>query len=277
MALSQPYPGIKPAYKGNVTETQDELNAWVERVHRAGIQVNCHANGDVAIDMFLTAVERAQKLFPRAGRASEDHALHAHQRRSRPAHQGARRGPGAVHDLRLLQLRQVRLLRRGADEALDGLPLVPRRRHPRGRRIGLQPRAVRAADGHSGDGHAHGLGRRDLGREPEDHRRRSAPRQHLHGAYASHEERSKARSRRASWRTSSCCRRIRTRSIPRRSRTSRSCAPLSVATPCTKHRGNDVKNRTIVGLLLVCCAWGAAANAAQPATPPVTANACAAR
>ena len=35
-------------------------------MHRAGIQVNCHANGDVAIDMFLTAVERAQKLFPRA-------------------------------------------------------------------------------------------------------------------------------------------------------------------------------------------------------------------
>jgi hypothetical protein len=31
--------------------------------------------------------------------------------------------------------------------------------------------------------------------------------------------------------------------------------------------GNDVKNRTIVGLLLVCCAWGAAANAAQLATP----------
>ena len=35
-------------------------------MHRAGIQVNCHANGDVAIDMMLTAVERAQKLFPRA-------------------------------------------------------------------------------------------------------------------------------------------------------------------------------------------------------------------
>ena len=66
MALSQPYPGNSQPYKGNVTETQDELNAWVERVHRAGIQVNCHANGDVAIDMFLTAIERAQKLFPRA-------------------------------------------------------------------------------------------------------------------------------------------------------------------------------------------------------------------
>jgi predicted amidohydrolase YtcJ len=64
MALSIPYPGT--TYKGNVTETQDDLNAWVEKVHRAGIQVNCHANGDVAIDMYLTAFERAQKSFPRA-------------------------------------------------------------------------------------------------------------------------------------------------------------------------------------------------------------------
>ncbi len=66
MALSIPYPGLQSGYRGNITETQDDLNAWIERVHRAGIQVNCHANGDVAIDMFLTAVERAQKAFPRA-------------------------------------------------------------------------------------------------------------------------------------------------------------------------------------------------------------------
>jgi predicted amidohydrolase YtcJ len=66
MALSTPYPGVTPPYKGNITEKQDDLNAWIERVHRAGIQINCHANGDVAIDMMLTAVERAQRLFPRA-------------------------------------------------------------------------------------------------------------------------------------------------------------------------------------------------------------------
>jgi len=65
MALSHPYPGRTPPYSGNLTETQEDLNAWVERVHRAGIQVNCHANGDVAIDRVLTAYERAQKLFPR--------------------------------------------------------------------------------------------------------------------------------------------------------------------------------------------------------------------
>ena len=63
MALSTPYAGT--TYRGNVTEPQPELDAWVERVHRAGIQVNCHANGDVAIDMYLTALERAQRKAPR--------------------------------------------------------------------------------------------------------------------------------------------------------------------------------------------------------------------
>jgi predicted amidohydrolase YtcJ len=64
MALSMPYPGSNPPYSGNVTSTQEDLDAWVLRVHRAGIQVNCHANGDVAIDMYLTAFERAQQAFP---------------------------------------------------------------------------------------------------------------------------------------------------------------------------------------------------------------------
>ena len=64
MAMSVPYPS-RPSFKGTTVETQESLNAWVERVHRAGIQANCHANGDVAIDMYLTAFERAQKGFPR--------------------------------------------------------------------------------------------------------------------------------------------------------------------------------------------------------------------
>jgi predicted amidohydrolase YtcJ len=65
MALSVNYPGT--TYRGNVTTTQADLDAWIEKVHRAGIQANCHANGDVAIDMYLTALERVQKLFPRPG------------------------------------------------------------------------------------------------------------------------------------------------------------------------------------------------------------------
>jgi predicted amidohydrolase YtcJ len=64
MALSQPYDGTNPPYKGNITVNQADLNAWVERVQRAGIQPNCHANGDVAIDMLLTAYERARQVAP---------------------------------------------------------------------------------------------------------------------------------------------------------------------------------------------------------------------
>jgi predicted amidohydrolase YtcJ len=66
MALSIPYPGMKSGYRGNLEETQEVLDAWVSRVHRAGIQVNCHANGDVAIDAVLTALERAQRQHPLA-------------------------------------------------------------------------------------------------------------------------------------------------------------------------------------------------------------------
>lgn len=60
MALSTPYAGRTPPYYGNVTEPQDVLDAWVEKVVRAGIQPNIHANGDVAIAMALTAFERTQ-------------------------------------------------------------------------------------------------------------------------------------------------------------------------------------------------------------------------
>jgi predicted amidohydrolase YtcJ len=66
MALSQPYAGTNPPYSGNITEAQENLNSWAERVQRAGIQPNCHANGDVAIDIVLTAYERAQKVVPRS-------------------------------------------------------------------------------------------------------------------------------------------------------------------------------------------------------------------
>ena len=66
MAISVPYRDITPPYKGNVTTTQEDLNAWVERIHRAGIRPNCHANGDVAIAMMLTAYERALQALPRS-------------------------------------------------------------------------------------------------------------------------------------------------------------------------------------------------------------------
>ena len=64
MSIRAGYPNRRD-YHGNVTTTQADLDQWVERVWRAGIQPNCHANGDVAIDMYLTSLERAQRLFPR--------------------------------------------------------------------------------------------------------------------------------------------------------------------------------------------------------------------
>jgi predicted amidohydrolase YtcJ len=66
MAMSAAYPGSTSGYKGNLTESQDKLNTWCERVHRAGIQMNCHANGDTAIDHVLTAYERVLRMAPQA-------------------------------------------------------------------------------------------------------------------------------------------------------------------------------------------------------------------
>ncbi len=65
MSIRAGYPGRKPPYHGNVTTTQGDLDAWVERVWRAGIQPNCHTNGDIAIDMYLKSLERARRLFPK--------------------------------------------------------------------------------------------------------------------------------------------------------------------------------------------------------------------
>ncbi len=178
MALSVPYPGVEPPYHGNVTTTQDDLNAWVERVHRAGIQVNCHANGDVTIDMVLTAFERAQQLFPRPDPRPKITHCTLDQRRSAAAHQGDRRGPCPVHLLCVLQFRQVPFLRRRTDAADDGLSLLRRRRDYGGGRLGLQPGTVRPADGHPGHGDAHRVERRDLGRRPADQRGRGAAGQH---------------------------------------------------------------------------------------------------
>jgi predicted amidohydrolase YtcJ len=64
MRMSTPFPGTSPPYYGNLTETQEVLDAWMEKVVRAGIQPNCHANGDVPIEMVLTAFERAIAKHP---------------------------------------------------------------------------------------------------------------------------------------------------------------------------------------------------------------------
>lgn len=65
MAMSTPYIG-RPDDYGILTMTAEEIDAAVEKAHRAGFQVGVHANGDVAIAMVLDAYERMQRDFPRA-------------------------------------------------------------------------------------------------------------------------------------------------------------------------------------------------------------------
>jgi len=55
-----------PDNRGGTSWTQEELDKAVIEAHRAGWQVQVHANGDRAQDMVLNAYEAAQKAFPRA-------------------------------------------------------------------------------------------------------------------------------------------------------------------------------------------------------------------
>ena len=66
MRMRTPFVGTNPPCHGNLTATKDVLDVWMEQVVRAGIQPNCHANGDVPIEMVLTAFERAIAKYPRA-------------------------------------------------------------------------------------------------------------------------------------------------------------------------------------------------------------------
>ena len=244
MALSQPYPGDKSGYKGNVTETQETLNAWIEKVHRAGIQVNCHANGDVAIDMFLTAVERAQKLFPRAdARPKITHCTLINENLVQRikaldaipamfttyAYYNSDKFVFYGEDLMKRSMAYRSFLDAGV-HAAAGSDFSP---GPFAPLMGIQGMVTRK--GWDGEG---------LGREPEDHAWRKQSRStRCTAPTRRRKRRSKAPSRRASLPTSSCCRKTRTRSIPRRSRTSRSCARSSAATQRTKHRTRRIANR----------------------------------
>ena len=63
--LSEPYEGSMCDH-GILAMEQDEIERRVIDMHRAGFQVCIHANGDLTIDMVLTAYEKAQKAYPRS-------------------------------------------------------------------------------------------------------------------------------------------------------------------------------------------------------------------
>ena len=62
--LSRPYEGTTDDY-GILAMQAGEIESQVMDMHRAGFQVCIHANGDLTIDMVLTAYEKAQAAFPR--------------------------------------------------------------------------------------------------------------------------------------------------------------------------------------------------------------------
>jgi len=62
--LSKPYVG-RPQDFGILTVSQEELDRRVLLAHSEGWQVGVHANGDVAIEMVLSAYEKAIRAHPR--------------------------------------------------------------------------------------------------------------------------------------------------------------------------------------------------------------------
>lgn len=68
--LSQPYhrpaDEADPLFSGFPTQSREALAQAVREVHRAGVQLVVHANGDAAIDDVLDAIEAAQEEFPRS-------------------------------------------------------------------------------------------------------------------------------------------------------------------------------------------------------------------
>ncbi|GAB4537644.1 MAG: amidohydrolase [Anaerolineae bacterium] len=63
-ALSEPY-ADDPACYGTLYHTQEEINAFVLKAHRAGLQVAMHAVGDGAVEQALHAYEAALAAHPR--------------------------------------------------------------------------------------------------------------------------------------------------------------------------------------------------------------------
>ena len=61
--LKDEYEG-RPGYHGIQTKSPEDTESLVLDAHSNGYQMEIHANGDLAIDMVLTAIEKAQRLSP---------------------------------------------------------------------------------------------------------------------------------------------------------------------------------------------------------------------
>jgi predicted amidohydrolase YtcJ len=64
-ALLEPYTN-NPGNKGVLVYTQRQVNSFIKRANRLGLQVSLHACGDAAVDQAITAFEAALEDFPRS-------------------------------------------------------------------------------------------------------------------------------------------------------------------------------------------------------------------
>ena len=69
--LYEPYDMINPAtgkkdyYGIRPARSQQALDSLVLKIHKAGLQIACHSNGDREIDMIIAAIEKAQQSYYR--------------------------------------------------------------------------------------------------------------------------------------------------------------------------------------------------------------------
>ena len=97
--MSWPYAGMDPKYRGNIAETQDELNKWAERVHRAGIQINCHAKSTDLLSAALPLCHVAELV--RAGEVEPPSTGPSTRRLSHFSYARDLVGPAGVEPARL--------------------------------------------------------------------------------------------------------------------------------------------------------------------------------
>jgi len=62
-ALDQDYQ-CRAGFRGEFIRPQEKLDALVKRFYKEGLQIAIHANGDAAIELVITAFERAQEKHP---------------------------------------------------------------------------------------------------------------------------------------------------------------------------------------------------------------------
>lgn len=63
-ATRKPY-SHSSSENGILVWQQDEVDIIVEKIHRSGMQVTAHAVGDRAVEIIVSAIEKAQSCFPR--------------------------------------------------------------------------------------------------------------------------------------------------------------------------------------------------------------------